>query len=140
MTLIKHTIRTSAAFIATSFCAAGTFAMIDGDGSNLFDSIEHGLWQLRPASGSGSTIPVNQYCMGTPERLVQLRHSGADCSQNIIRATANSITVSYSCRGQGQGITTIRRETSRLIQIQSQGIWNGSPFNFTAEGRRTGTC
>jgi Protein of unknown function (DUF3617) len=140
MTFIKHIFRALTAFTATSLCAAGAFAMIDGDGSSLLDTIERGLWQLRAASGSGSTVPVNQYCVGNAERLVQLRHSGADCSQNIIRSTANSVTVSYSCRGQGQGITTIRRETSRLIQIQSQGIWNGAPFNFTAEGRRTGAC
>ncbi len=140
MTVIKQISRFSSALAATGLCAAGAFAMIDGDGSSLLDSIERGMWQLRPASGSGSTVPVNQYCIGVPERLIQLRHNGADCTQSIVRNMPNSVTVSYTCRGQGQGITTIRRETSRLIQIQSQGIWNGSPFNFTAEGRRTGTC
>mgnify|MGYP006175199349 CR=1 FL=1 len=34
----------------------------------------------------------------------------------------------------------LRRETSRLVQIQSQGIRNGLPFEFSAEARRVGDC
>jgi hypothetical protein len=140
MTFFKRVLSVSGALAATILGGSGAFAMLDGDSQNLFESIEQGMWQLRPASGSNSSLPVSQYCVGNPERLAQLRHLNAHCSQNIIRSTHNSVTVSYSCRGQGQGITTLRRETGRLIQIQSQGIWNGGPFNFTAEGRRIGTC
>jgi hypothetical protein len=42
--------------------------------------------------------------------------------------------------GQGYGRTQIRRETDGLVQIDSQGIVNGLPFAFSAEGRRTGDC
>lgn len=129
------------AVTACALCASSAFAMLDGGGASgsLLDSIERGMWQLRPASGSTS-VPVDKYCVTIPERLAQLRHKNAVCSQNIVRSTANTVTISYSCRGQGQGITTIRKETSKLLQIQSQGIWNGAPFDFAAEARRTGAC
>jgi hypothetical protein len=140
MAFFKPMMYVYGAIAATMLSAGGALALLDGDNQNLLESIEQGMWQLRPASGSSAKLPVSQYCVGNPDRLVQLRHINNNCSQNIIRSTHNSVTISYSCRGQGQGITSIRRETSRLIQIQSQGIWNGGPFNFTAEGRRIGTC
>ena len=46
----------------------------------------------------------------------------------------------YTCRGRGYGRTHIRRETGRLVQIESQGIVDGLPFDFVAEGRRIGEC
>ena len=49
-------------------------------------------------------------------------------------------TVSYSCPGAGSGRTTIRVETTRLLDIQSQGIVNNAPFEVRYEARRTGPC
>ncbi len=40
----------------------------------------------------------------------------------------------------GSGRTTIRVETPRLVQIETQGIADQSPFAFSAEARRIGTC
>jgi hypothetical protein len=57
-----------------------------------------------------------------------------------VRSTANSVTVSYSCKAQGLGLTTIRKESNRIIHIQSQGIRNNAPFSFAVEGRKTGPC
>jgi hypothetical protein len=37
-------------------------------------------------------------------------------------------------------LTTIRKESSRIIHIQSQGIRNNAPFSFSAEGRKIGPC
>jgi hypothetical protein len=48
--------------------------------------------------------------------------------------------VQYTCRGRGYGRTHIRRETSRLVQIDTQGIADGRPFAFAAEARRVGDC
>jgi hypothetical protein len=125
------------AFAALICANAGAYALDSGD---LLETLERGLWRIRPASGSSSALPIDQYCVGDPLRLVQLRHGKANCYHNVLRSTPNTIVISYTCRGQGQGTTTIRKETSRLIQINSQGIWNNSPFNFSAEARRTGTC
>jgi hypothetical protein len=50
------------------------------------------------------------------------------------------VVVQYTCRGKGYGRTHIRRETGRLVQIDSQGIAGGLPFEFSAEARRVGDC
>lgn len=103
----------------------------------MLDSLDRGMWQLRPISGS---VPVAQICLGELENLTQIQHSGLACDQYVVRSSANSVTISYTCKGYGQGLTTIRKETSRIIHIQSQGIRNNAPFSFSAEGRKTGPC
>jgi len=50
------------------------------------------------------------------------------------------VTVQYTCRGLGYGRTAIRRESSRLVQVQSQGIAEGLPFEISGEARRIGDC
>jgi len=62
------------------------------------------------------------------------------CDRLVVEDGPSEVTVQYTCRGQGYGRTSIRRETSRLVQIQSQGIRNGLPFEFSAEARRVGDC
>lgn len=103
----------------------------------MLDSLDRGMWQLRPISGSA---PVAEICLGKLENLTQIQHNGLACDQYVVRSSANSVTISYTCKGHGQGLTTIRKETSRIIHIQSQGIRNNAPFSFSAEGRKTGPC
>lgn len=128
----------SIALAAIAMAGGAAHAVLDN--GDLLETLERGLWRLRHAPGTASALPVSQYCLGDATILAQLRHSNATCSQNVLRSTANSLTISYSCGGKGQGITVIRKETDRLIQIQSQGIWNSSPFSFTAEARRISAC
>ena len=116
--------------------AAASVAKPDSDLA-LLDSLDRGLWQLRPTGGS---VPTAKICLGKSESLAQIQHGGLACEQYVVRSTPNSLTVSYSCAGHGQGLTVIRKETNRIIHIQSQGIENNAPFSFSAEGRRTGPC
>lgn len=106
----------------------------------LLETLDRGLWQLRGIGGAPTSAAVSQLCLGDPNRLVQIQHGDAACERLVLKSSPTSVTVSYSCRGQGQGITTIRKEGPRLIQIQSQGIRNNSPFSFQVEGRRTSGC
>jgi hypothetical protein len=103
----------------------------------MLDELEHGGWELRERGGDGS---VRNICLDNPRRLIQLRHPGLPCSTVVVEDSALQVTVQYTCRGQGYGRTQIRRETNRLIQVDSQGIVNGLPFSYSAEGRRTGAC
>jgi hypothetical protein len=48
--------------------------------------------------------------------------------------------VHYTCPGAGHGRTTVRVETPRLVQIESQGMARNEPFAIRLEGRRTGNC
>jgi hypothetical protein len=130
------------ALAASLAFAAGPAAvgMAQNDASDLLQTLEKGLWQLRALGGGASPAAASQLCVGDPKMLAQIQHGGNACSHFVVRSTANSVTISYSCKGAGQGLTTIRKETGRLIQIQSQGIRNNSPFSFSVEGRRAGAC
>jgi hypothetical protein len=117
-----------------------TLAAAQSSGSALLNSLEKGLWELRAVGGGSSRAAQSQVCLGNASKLVQIQHGSAECSQRILRTEADRVTASYSCPGLGQGITTIRKESNRLIHIDSQGVRNGSPFNFTVEGRVSGRC
>jgi len=58
----------------------------------------------------------------------------------VVQDDPGEVTVQYTCKGNGYGRTNIRREESGLVQIRSQGIFNGTPFNIEGEARRAGRC
>jgi hypothetical protein len=98
--------------------------------------LESGQWELRgPANGRIASI-----CLGNPILLTQPQHGAAACTRDVVAADADSMTVNYSCPGAGRGRTTIRFETPRLVQIDSQGLDHGAPFALRAEARRVGAC
>lgn len=128
------------------YCLAGTIllsltsaalAFTPANDLSLLNTLERGQWSLRAA---GAEAPMTKICLGNPELLTQIQHSGVACERYVVRSTVNMVTVSYTCKGQGQGLTTIRKESNRIIHIQSQGIRNNAPFSFAVEGRRTGPC
>lgn len=127
-------------FIGAACVIAAPVAYAQSMNSDVLNGLGKGQWQLRAVGSGPSRVAQNKICIGDPMKLVQIQHGSANCSQRILNERGNKVTVSYSCRGQGQGITTIRRESNRLIQINSQGIRNGSPFNFSVEGRLGGSC
>jgi hypothetical protein len=108
--------------------------------ANLLETLSRGMWQLRAIGGGETGAAIDKYCVGNPAKLAQIQHAALDCKQYVVRSTPNSITISYSCTNAGQGLTTIRKESSKLIHIDSQGIRNNSPFAFAAEARLTGPC
>lgn len=103
----------------------------------MLDQIEAGRWELRVRDQGG---PVEQLCIANGRRFIQLRHAGNDCARFVVEDDPREVTVQYTCRGRGYGRTHIRRETARLVQIESQGIAEGLPFDFAAEARRVGDC
>ncbi len=128
------------------FCLSGTIllsltsaalALANVNDLSLLHTLERGQWSFRAV---GAEAPLTKICLGNPELLTQIQHAGAACERYVVRSIVNSVTVSYTCKGQGQGLTTIRKESNRIIHIQSQGIRNNAPFSFSVEGRRTGPC
>ncbi len=107
---------------------------------NLLDSLGRGMWQFRAVGGGATGTAVNRICVGDATKLAQVQHAALNCEHYVVRSSPNSLTISYSCRGQGQGLTVIRKETSKLIHIESQGIRNNSPFSFAVEARNIGPC
>lgn len=118
--------------------ALGAAAAVVAQGPTLamLSQLQRGQWTVTPDDGG----PARRICLGSTVQLVQFRHGGAKCSRIIAEDQPNKVTVQYTCRGNGYGRTTIRRETDTLVQIESQGVAGGRPFQFRAEARRTGTC
>jgi hypothetical protein len=100
-------------------------------------TIQSGQWALRSRSDPEQSRSL---CLGDPALLLQLRHGAAACTRFVVASDPRSATVQYRCPGSGNGRTTIRVETPRLVQIQSQGIMNNEPFVVEFEGRRVGEC
>ncbi|SDS63549.1 hypothetical protein [Erythrobacter sp. HL-111] len=122
--------------IAASALAGAIPAAAQGDGLAMFRDLAKGEWTIKHRDGSGES----KVCVRTGEELIQLRHGDLNCSRFVVEDEPSKITVQYACPGNNYGRTNIRRETRSLVQIESQGIASGLPFEFSAEARRTGTC
>lgn len=125
------------AVVAAGAMLAAWPVAAQGPGLAMLGQLERGEWQLRER---GSTAAPRTLCLGDARQFIQLRHERASCSRYTIEDTPEAVTVHYTCAGAGHGRTTIRRETNRLVQIDTQGIINGSPFSDEFEARRTGSC
>jgi hypothetical protein len=100
---------------------------------NSLAALDRGQWELRPRSG-----PPERLCIRDGRQLIQLRHPRLTCESFVVSDEPNNVTVQYTCRGKGYGRTHIRPETDRLVQLDTQGIVDGLPFNFEAEARWVG--
>jgi hypothetical protein len=112
-------------------------AMGAGASLAMLDQIEAGRWEIRSREPGAAPQRI---CLSTGHRLIQLRHPDAQCERFVVQDTASDVVVQYTCKGRGFGRTHIRRETGRLVQIDTRGIANGLPFEFNAEARRVGDC
>jgi hypothetical protein len=106
------------------------------DSLSMLEGLSKGEWTIKHRDGSAD----RKICVRTGRELIQLRHEEPDCSRFVVEDATSKVTVQYTCPGNGYGRTNIRRETGGLVQIESQGIASGLPFQFAAEGRRTGSC
>ena len=111
-------------------------AAAQSDGLAMLGGLTKGEWTIKHRDGSED----RKICVKTGQELIQLRHSDTGCSRFVVEDAANKVTVQYTCPGNGYGRTNIRKETGALVQIESQGIVSGLPFQFAAEARRTGSC
>jgi hypothetical protein len=124
--------------IAAGFYAIGLLSPAAAQAPSLamLSGLDDGRWEVRPRDGSA----VRRLCVKSGLELIQLQHGQADCSRFVVEDGPQAVTVQYTCRGNGYGRTSVRRETGSLVQIDSQGIAGGLPFQFSAEARRVGAC
>lgn len=111
-------------------------AAAQGPSLAMLSGLDDGQWEVRFRDGSAS----RRICVRSGLELIQLQHGGSGCSRFVVEDGASAVTVQYTCRGNGYGRTSIRRESTSLVQIDSQGIAAGAPFEFSAEARRVGAC
>jgi hypothetical protein len=102
----------------------------------MLDGLTRGAWDLR-LRPEGTTQRI---CLRNGREFIQLQHRQAGCDRFVVQDEASEVTVQYTCRGNGYGRTTIRREGNGLVQVRSQGIAGGSPFSIEGEARHVGAC
>ncbi len=102
----------------------------------MLDTLERGSWTLRLRGDDSAT----RICVRTGREFIQLRHRQPGCETFVVQDDPGEVTVQYTCRGNGYGRTTIRKEGSSLVQVRSQGIQAGAPFSLEGEARHTGSC
>ena len=103
----------------------------------MLGQLERGSWSLTYRDEFPETGKI---CLIGGRDLIQLRHSHLKCRSTVVDDTPHEVTIQYTCPGNGFGRTHIRRESDRLVQIDTQGIENSLPFAFSAEARWTGAC
>lgn len=106
------------------------------DSLSMLGGLSKGEWTIKHRDGSAD----RKICVKSGRELIQLRHREPDCSRFVVEDAKSKITIQYTCPGNGYGRTDIRKETGQLVQIESQGIASGLPFQFAAEARHTGSC
>ena len=123
--------------LAVGALGASGIAVAQLPALGMLARLDRGQWTVTPDDGS----PPRRICLGSAVQLIQLGHGArVKCTRLVEEDEAGKVTVQYTCRGNGFGRTTVRRETDALVQIESQGIAGGRPFQFKAEARRTGAC
>ncbi|MBW4329827.1 hypothetical protein KY084_02920 [Stakelama sp. CBK3Z-3] len=126
--------RLSIAALLPLMAAAGT----PKSGLAVIDALEAGKWQLTEQGkpdGFHRTV-----CLPDKVSLIQVVHPGAQCSRFVIDNQPRTGTVHYTCPGDGHGRTTLRLETPRRVEIDTQGMWDGLPFKTLVDARKVGTC
>jgi len=93
-----------------------------------------GLWEV---SGQGAPVRL---CVADPLILAAYEHRSTRCARAVIRSDAQSAVISYSCSGGGFGHSELSVLTPRSLQIDTQGILGGEPYNYVLNARRLGDC
>lgn len=105
-------------------------------GLAMLDTLDTGQWTLTDRDARTE----RSLCVTDWRRAIQLRPARATCSRFTLDDMPAMVRVHFSCGAAGSGQTVVRRETSRLVQIESQGFDNGTPFSDRFEARYTGSC
>ncbi len=127
----------AAGLAALVLLGAGVAAPAQGPAPSALAPLETGLWEFKDIAPVSAPTRV---CITDLRQLLQPRHPSPVCRQFISENRGDRAAVSYDCAGRGQGRTTLRVETPRLVQLDSQGVAAGQPFAARIEARRVGAC
>lgn len=139
--MADQTDKTKPAFVLSGLAGVAVLCLslpvlAQGQGLGMLGGLTKGEWTIKQRG----VATDRKICVKSGTDLIQLLHREDGCSQFVVEDGAARVTVQYTCPGNGYGRTSIRRETSALVQLESQGVHNNMPFQMTAEARRTGTC
>jgi|EndMetStandDraft_4_1072995.scaffolds.fasta_scaffold242134_2 hypothetical protein len=126
-----------AAFAVLVLVGAGAEAPAQAPAPAALAPLETGLWEFKEIN---STSQPTRLCVTDLRQLLQPLQPTPVCKQFISENDGDHAAVAYDCAARGQGRTSLRVETARLVQIDSQGIAGGRPFAVRYEARRLGAC
>jgi len=127
----------AAGLAALVLLGAGVGAPAQAPAPAALAPLETGLWEFRDVERSG---PPTRICVTDLRQLFQPQQPEPLCKHFLVENGRDQAAVAYDCAAGGQGRTSLRVETARLVQIQSQGIIGGRPFDVHYEARRIGAC
>lgn len=99
--------------------------------------LEMGQWELRPRPANA---PVRRLCINDAWQLMQIEPAQASCRRFVVADAPDEVAATFNCAQAGSARTDLRVENARLVQIRSQGVARGAPFELSLEGRRVGAC
>ena len=131
--------------IAFCLVALGLVAAAPAPSLKLMSGgFEPGLWQITPLD-EDSRMRMPQGAMQCLVDPTMLLHAGQDspgtsCGHTVVEDSADRATVTYVCKGQGYGRTSIRRSGASGFTVNAQGIAGREPFEMRGEYKRIGAC
>lgn len=100
--------------------------------------VKAGMWELSGLPGASTPARV---CIADVEQLTRYEHRQQRCTSKTISDNGRSTVIEYSCgSAAGFGRTKIDMVTPRNLKINTQGISDSLPFNYTLSARRVGDC
>jgi hypothetical protein len=102
----------------------------------MLDSLRSGAWDVKIRGEEAHS----RLCVRSGREFIQMHHRAQTCERFIVDDNSSVVTVHYSCPRTGFGQTTVRKESTSLVQISTQGVEGKQPFNFDAEARYAGAC
>ena len=96
-----------------------------------------GLWEVYRLAAAHET---SRECVGDVTALALYEHRNHRCTSSIVSDGPITTVIQYSCVGGGFGRSTMTMITPRSLRIETQGISDNLPFNYTLQARRVGDC
>ena len=117
--------------------AGMTLALGGAKGPSALAEIKTGMWELGGLPGASSPTRT---CIADIQQLTRYEHRAKSCSAKTISDNGRSTIIEYSCGGSDFGRTKIDVITPRNLKINTQGISDSLPFNYTLNAHRVGEC
>lgn len=112
-------------------------ALVTAQQAPALSSLRAGLWELDGLPGAKAP---SRECIGDVQAFTRLEHRAASCSSKLISDNGHASVIEYSCGPIGFGRSQIDVITPRSLRINTQGISDSLPFNYTLYAHRVGEC
>ena len=117
--------------------AGAALALGGAKGPAALAEVKGGMWELGGLPGTSSPTRA---CITDIQQLTRYEHRAKSCSSKAISDNGRSTVIEYSCGGSDFGRTKIDVITPRNLKINTQGISDSLPFNYTLNAHRIGEC